>query len=613
MNRKHLIILLLIISIAAIFRFTGINWDDNAHLHPDERFLTMVATDITWPANPAQYFDTHTSPLNPHNRGFSFFVYGTYPLYLTKAVAQLVHKDTYDGIAIVGRTLSGIADLLTLITVFLITRYLTRFGNTKFSISSSLLAAFCYAIAVLPIQLSHFFTVDPYVTLFVSIALWRIIRGKFGLILGITTALAVGAKISALLIAPPIVAAYLFAWPWTGRSAAKTNMRRVLVRSIGLFLAGFILTLRVVYPYLFDGLRFNAHSIENWQQLKTFDSVNTAFPPALQWIGVSPLQPVWDLFVWGLGFPLGIGVLGSIFYFVAQIVHAAKYQRVTWFQNQRGIMLLLFWVFFVFIYQGIQFPKPMRYLWLIYPALAVLSGIAFAHVIHNITIRFRHICIRLPARRRLCAGGFVYLFMSVPLLIYPLSYLHIYLTPNTRVSATDWIYTHIPKGATIAWESWDDPLPFAHNLFIPNVYKTPMLPVFDPDSPEKWKKVTDILYHADYIILSSNRGYGAIGRAIDKFPETYRYYQRLFDGSLGFIQVAQFISRPTLPIPGIRWCITLPGFSYGIMSHHLTQCSQQGVSFIDDYADETYTVYDHPKVIILKKMHAISNSEILNK
>ena len=42
------IALLGIMLLAALLRFTGQNWDDGQNLHPDERFVTMVATSITW-------------------------------------------------------------------------------------------------------------------------------------------------------------------------------------------------------------------------------------------------------------------------------------------------------------------------------------------------------------------------------------------------------------------------------------------------------------------------------------------------------------------------------------------------------------------------------------
>ncbi len=43
------ILLALILLLGAYFRLTGVEWDDNTHLHPDERFLTMVETALSLP------------------------------------------------------------------------------------------------------------------------------------------------------------------------------------------------------------------------------------------------------------------------------------------------------------------------------------------------------------------------------------------------------------------------------------------------------------------------------------------------------------------------------------------------------------------------------------
>ena len=51
------LILMLILLGGAVFRFTGIDWDQGHHLHPDERFLTIVETDLKWPSSATQYFD----------------------------------------------------------------------------------------------------------------------------------------------------------------------------------------------------------------------------------------------------------------------------------------------------------------------------------------------------------------------------------------------------------------------------------------------------------------------------------------------------------------------------------------------------------------------------
>jgi len=501
MRVRQIIILLCIIAVAALFRFTGINWDDNAHLNPDERFLTMVATSVSWPASIAQYFDTKSSPLNPHNRGYNFYVYGTYPMIFTKLVATLVHMDTYDGITIVGRTLSGILDLLTLSTVFLI---------------AGPLAAFCYGVMVLPIQLSHFFTVDPYATLCITIVLYRILRHKFDTITGIALALAVGAKVSAALVIPIVVLAYITSKPW------KNPLW---------FILGFLITFRIIYPYLFDGVfTLNPLILANWRQLKAFDGDQTTFPPALQWIGVYPWQPILDLLIWGLGLPLGALTVISLW--------------------KRPHRILTTWIVFLLLYQSFQFAKAMRYLWPIYPALAIIAG------------------TYLSSLRK----QFMTLSLCVVLLLYPFAFLSVYLHPNTRNVATNWIYDNIPPGSTIAWETWDDPLPLPTHTNQITQYTTIPLSIYDPDSDAKWHTIAAQLSKTGYLILSSNRVYGGVAHAIKRYPITNSYYQLLFSNQLGFEKIAEFTSRPTL----------------------------FGFRFVDDHAEESFTVYDHAKVTILK-------------
>ena len=60
---------------AAAFRLYGVNWDQHQHLHPDERFLTMVASAAKVPSSFSDYLDPKTSTLNPYNLGHGFYVY----------------------------------------------------------------------------------------------------------------------------------------------------------------------------------------------------------------------------------------------------------------------------------------------------------------------------------------------------------------------------------------------------------------------------------------------------------------------------------------------------------------------------------------------------------
>ena len=114
------LLLILIVLAGAYFRTVGVNWDQDEHLHPDERFMTMVESALTPVQSASQYFNTATSTLNPHNVGYGFYVYGTLPLILVRYVGQWIHEVGYGQIYLVGRQLSAFADLLTVLMVYLI-------------------------------------------------------------------------------------------------------------------------------------------------------------------------------------------------------------------------------------------------------------------------------------------------------------------------------------------------------------------------------------------------------------------------------------------------------------------------------------------------------------
>ena len=133
---------------AAIFRFYNLDWDDGNNVHPDERFVTMQATGLQWPDSIGEYFDSDASPLNPFNGPNGGYIYGTFPLFLQKAMAAVVGRDSYDGFAVVGRFASGLFDLATVLLIILI-------GRRLFGEKTGILAGLLLAASVLPIQLAH--------------------------------------------------------------------------------------------------------------------------------------------------------------------------------------------------------------------------------------------------------------------------------------------------------------------------------------------------------------------------------------------------------------------------------------------------------------------------
>ena len=58
----------LIVALAFAARVYNLNWDETTHLHPDERGLTMVATNVKLPSSPAEYLSHENVAAQPLQR-----------------------------------------------------------------------------------------------------------------------------------------------------------------------------------------------------------------------------------------------------------------------------------------------------------------------------------------------------------------------------------------------------------------------------------------------------------------------------------------------------------------------------------------------------------------
>src|SRR3972149_2168277 len=58
------VLLAAIIGLALYLRLWGNNWDAGQHIHPDERFLTLVEGSIEVPSSLGEYFNSEESPFN---------------------------------------------------------------------------------------------------------------------------------------------------------------------------------------------------------------------------------------------------------------------------------------------------------------------------------------------------------------------------------------------------------------------------------------------------------------------------------------------------------------------------------------------------------------------
>lgn len=551
---KPKIILLFIVLLGAFFRFYNVDWDQGQHLHPDERFLTMVATAMMLPTNPVTYLDPQLSTMNPANIGHPFYVYGTLPVVLTKFLAVSIGGDNYTDITIIGRMLSALADVLVIIFIYKTFELLER--RHKYAPHIKYWAALFYAIAVLPIQLAHFFAVDTFLNLFCFASFYFALRftytKSFGSLIlsAICFGLAIGSKISAIYVFP-IIGIFLLLGYIPHWKMKKEQIVNLLIGILSYALTVYIVG-RIADPYLFQTANLldptpNKLFLENIKTLQYWGSEQSWFPPAVQWINKTPfLFPLSNLifFGWGVGLSV-LTAMGVIFIF-------NKYRHKEWW-------FIFTWVVVFLVYQGIQFASSMRYFILVYPFLALIAAIGFYEL----------------AKHR---SAVIKAVILLPAILWTLFFFSIYTKDHSRNEASRWMYQNIPTGYTLLSEHWDDALPLSTNPPSPKVYTIEQLPVFDPDTPEKWQKMDEMLTRGDYLILSSNRGWGSIPTVPERYPRMSKYYDDLFAGRTQYKKVAEFTSYPSLNYLGIP------------------------LSIPDDWAEEAFSVYDHPRVIIFENI-----------
>ena len=449
-------LLILVLYVGGTLRISGIDWDEEQHLHPDERFLTMVESSLEPVQSVAEYFDTGSSTLNPHNRGHGFYVYGTLPIFIVRYVAEWSGQSGYGNVYLVGRLLSTVADVLTVFLVFLV-------GSRLYNHRVGLIAAAFSACAVLQIQQSHFFTVDTFITFFTLLAFYfavKVVSAKDErvnlvtyLLFGVALGMAVASKINAAPVAITLPLAALI--HWSGFSPEK---KRLLAPKIFLYLviAAFVslISFRIFQPYAFNGpgffnFRLNALWVDGLKSLRAQTSGDVDFPPALQWAR----RPIWfsfkNMVLWGMGLPYGILAWSGFVWMGWKIV-----TRKTW----KSHLVIWFWTGLYFLWQSLLWNSTMRYQMPIYPLLAVFAGWILVELwdsLKNDQIQVLKWTISPQILRPILAATGIIALLFTAAWAYAFS--QIYTNPHPRVAATRWIFQNIPGPATLIINTDDGP------------------------------------------------------------------------------------------------------------------------------------------------------------
>lgn len=510
--------LLVIVLLAALyFRFNGLYWGEYQYLHPDERFLVWVGTDISPVQSLAEYFDTVQSSLNPHNRGHGFYVYGTLPMFLARYVVEWVFgRSGFQEMTQVGRALSALADLGTVLLVYLTARrlYDQRVG---------VLAAAFSGAAVLQIQQSHFFTMDTFLTFFSFLAFYFAVlvvkshpitdqpsaapsgaetaaRSAVGILrdplflpslgFGIALGMAVASKLNAGAVAVVLPAAmliYVLKQPAQQRESAA--IRAFLYLCMAALVS--LLVFRIFQPYAFSGpgffgLKPNPQWIQNIREQRAQSTGDVDFPPAMQWAR----RPVWfsvqNMVVWGLGLPLGILAWVGFLWAGWQLISGWHKRSSKW--NSHA--LIWGWTGIYFAWQSLQLNPTMRYQLPIYPTLAIFAAWAVFEWLDLSKARLQAGTAR--SGWATTTGLVIGAFVLASTFLYAFAFTKIYERPITRIEASRWIYNNIPGPINLVIETetglQNQILPFPYEFRI-----LPQVPFSTNFTPNEAGRLTKIL------------------------------------------------------------------------------------------------------------------------
>ncbi len=160
-------------------------------------------------------------------------------------------------------------------------------------------------------------------------------------------------------------------------------------------------------------------------------------------------------------------------------------------------------------------------------------------------------------------------------------------------------------GSAVANEGdWDDGLPLRVDGYDPfgGIYIPALnFNMYTDDNAEKLDHFINIYDQTEYILVSSNRQWGSLPRLPERFPMSSLHYRHL------------------LGCPDdktIAWCYSVaqPGMFHGDLGFELLAIFQSDpslgpISVNDQFAEEAFTVYDHPKVLVFRKTEAYNSSQ----
>ena len=562
MNTVKKILLGISIMILLYTRLVGLNWGLPYPMHPDERNMANAIQQLKCDKLlDISYWGKSTECFNPH-----FFAYGQFPLYLAYGVVGVMKFFDGDlgrpigyGEAVMAlRFISAVASIINVITLIKIIHLIRPRESYKLQIISYMTLTFSPYF----IQLSHFGTTESLLMLFYTLIIYlsfKIVSShgkelktdRFLLI--VTSGLATATKVSSVIFLAVPVIVIAFGVSFQKRQIEYLKAVPYAVLSVVRFFIP-VFTVSVIFSPnniisfsdFISSMKYESSvALGNYVAFYTRQFAGT-IPAVFQFIKIFPHALGWPQYIFAvLGFFL-----------------------LSW--KNKYVNLLRFAFLVYFIPTSFMFAKWSRFMAPIFPVMSVLAVLFMDKIVRKfITV--------------------ITIIIVIIIIIPGLAYLSVYQNPDVRFEASQWVYRNIPAGSKILSETAnvvDIPIqpppsalktpPSILNRPSPS-YQLASFNFYDLDeNPTLPVQLDQLIEDADYIFIPSRRIF--MNHSSAEYPLLRRYYKDLSSGKSGFKKIAEFSSYPRIKMFG------------KIIFESL-----------DENAEETWSVFDHPVIRIYKK------------
>ncbi len=548
----------MILLAALVLRLAQPDWYNDRQFHPDERWIVGSAVPMIkyWGDKPIglQYGSLPLYLLSTYNGGVTALRNAFFP-------RMDMNKALIGG----ARAISGLISTGTIVFIFLTCLVLFRPGV-------ALLAAALMAFTTLDIHAAHFFTTDPFISFFVSISIYFCAKiykkGKLidYILAGVFYGAAIASKTAALPFAAAIFVAHILHFV-TIKGSSKRDKEKKTASWVNFAWAvtAVVITFFICMPHaILDYPKFAADQDYQKRILITGEG---DVPYNRQYIDTPKyIFYIENMIKYTMGIPYGTMAFIAFFFYIFIFFRDLKDGRI----GNREILIILAGLVPYFLIVGFSFAKFNRYMVPMTPFLALLT----AKLLFDIRDRLKEKKIG-TALIAVVLGGAMF---------YGIAFMNVYANSHSWIESSRWMFKNIPavtadiKGAPhrtrVLNEMWGDDLPVWADGRGGETYENLKWNVQEPDSPNKIEELSNMLSFTDYVAMADKRAYGTYQRLPKRYPINYFYYTTMLKNAdiLGYKLVYEKVNYPSL----------------------------FGITINDDKADESFQLYDHPKVYIFK-------------